>query len=55
AAVVSVDKIICGCHLVGKSGLQINYEWTVDNVLDIASHFYINLYIHVDTFTLFKC
>jgi len=55
AAVISVDRIIRGCHSMGKSGLHINHEWTMDNILDEASHFHINSYIDVDTFTLFKC
>ena len=50
AAVVSVTDIVHSCHLMGKSSLKINPTWTMDNVLDLASHFYFNLYINVDTF-----
>ena len=53
--IISVDRIVCGCHLVGKCGLEINHYWTTDNVLDLASHFYLNPYIDVDGFTSFKC
>ena len=53
--IVSVNRIIQSCHLVGKSGLEINHEWTMDNVLDIASQFYLNTYIDVDTFMVFRC
>jgi hypothetical protein len=55
AAIILADRIIRNCHLVGKCGLIINHDWTTDNVLDIASHFYINPYIHLDSFTAFKC
>ena len=55
AAVISVDKIVYGCHLIGKCSRHINREWTADNVLDLASHFYLNPYIHVDMFTTLNC
>jgi hypothetical protein len=55
AAIISADKIVRSCHLVGKCGLKINHDWTTDNVLDLASHFYVNPYIHVDSFTALKC
>jgi hypothetical protein len=54
-AIISVERIVRSCHLVGKCGLHINNDWTTDNVLDLASHFYVNPYIHVDSFTGFKC
>ena len=28
--------------------------WTMDNVLDLATHFYVNPYINVDTFTSYN-
>jgi hypothetical protein len=55
AAIISADRIVRSCHLVGKCGQKINHDWTTDNVLDLASHFYINPYIHVDSFTAFNC
>ena len=52
AAVVFITDIVHGCHLMGKSGLKIDPTWTMDNVLDLASHFYLNpYYINVDSFT----
>lgn len=51
AAVVSVEQLVRGCHLMGKCGLKIDRKWTSNNVLDTASVFYVNPYIHVDTFT----
>jgi hypothetical protein len=55
AAVISADRIIRSCHLVGKCGLKINRDWTTENVLDLATHFYVNPYIQVDTFTALNC
>ena len=54
SAVVSVGDIVRGCHLMGKSGLKIDPTWTMDNVLDLATHFYLNPYISVDTFTSYN-
>ncbi|KAJ6625726.1 hypothetical protein B0H10DRAFT_2174006 [Mycena sp. CBHHK59/15] len=51
AAVVSVSQLVRGCHLMGKCGLTIDRTWTSDNVLDTAAMFFVNPYIHVDTFT----
>ncbi|KAJ6585760.1 hypothetical protein B0H19DRAFT_926144 [Mycena capillaripes] len=51
ADVVSVEQLVRGCHLMGKCGLKIDRTWTSNNVLDTASVFYVNPYIHVDTFT----
>jgi hypothetical protein len=54
STVVSAGDIIRGCHLMAKSGLKIDRTWTMDNVLDLASHFYVNPYINVDSFTSYK-
>ncbi|KAJ7177335.1 hypothetical protein C8R43DRAFT_1084604 [Mycena crocata] len=51
AAVISVEYLVRSCHLMGKCGTSIDRKWTSDNVLDTAKTFYINPYIHVDTFT----
>ncbi|KAF7346302.1 hypothetical protein MSAN_01857600 [Mycena sanguinolenta] len=51
AAVISVEHIVCACHLMGKCGATIDRKWTSFNVLDEAAMFYVNPYIHVDTFT----
>ncbi|KAJ7155306.1 hypothetical protein C8R46DRAFT_1296802, partial [Mycena filopes] len=50
AAVVSVEDLVRGCHLMGKCGLKIDRKWTSDNVLDTADTFYVNPYLLVDTF-----
>ncbi|KAJ7749853.1 hypothetical protein DFH07DRAFT_922951 [Mycena maculata] len=51
AAVVSVEHIVRGCHLMCKAGAIIDRKWTSSNVLDNAAMFYVNPYILVDTFT----
>ncbi|KAJ7775451.1 Zn-finger domain-containing protein [Mycena metata] len=51
AAVVSVEQIARGCHLMGKCTAKIDPTWTSFNVLEKAPMFYINPYILVDTFT----
>ena len=53
--IISVDRLVRSCHLVGKCGLKINNDWTTDNVLDLTTHLYVNPYIHVDSFTALKC
>ena len=40
-------NIVRGSHLMGKTGLQIDPTWTTDNVLEVATHFYLNPYINV--------
>jgi hypothetical protein len=55
AAILPVTHIVRGCHLIGKCGCQIEGSWTTDNVLDQNTPFFVNHYIHVDDFTLFKC
>ncbi|KAJ6532372.1 hypothetical protein B0H19DRAFT_888523, partial [Mycena capillaripes] len=50
AAVISVEHIVRSCHLMAKCGASIDRKWTSSNVLDEASMFYVNPYIHVDTF-----
>ncbi|GLB43865.1 putative zn-finger domain-containing protein [Lyophyllum shimeji] len=54
-AVVPVDRLVRGCHLMGKCvGSMSDKRWTTDTVLDVAKHFYLNPYIHVDTFSIVK-
>ncbi|KAF8870084.1 hypothetical protein BD779DRAFT_1456037 [Infundibulicybe gibba] len=49
--VISTARIVRGCHLMGQFGNTIAKGWTTDNILDKAKNFYLNPYIHVDTFT----
>ncbi|KAJ7059609.1 hypothetical protein C8F01DRAFT_1232034 [Mycena amicta] len=50
-AVISLDRIVRSCHLVGQSRRTLDRRWTAYNVLDMATAFYVNPYIHLDTFT----
>ncbi|KAF8879798.1 hypothetical protein BD779DRAFT_1446684, partial [Infundibulicybe gibba] len=51
SAIITVDRIVRGCHLIGKcSGTITAKGWTTDNVLEKAQHFFFNHYLHVDTF-----
>ncbi|KAF7364493.1 hypothetical protein MVEN_00317700 [Mycena venus] len=50
-AIISVEHIVRSCHLMAKCGATIDPKWTSSNVLDEAAMFYVNPYIHVDTFT----
>ena len=55
AEIVSVDRIIRGCHLMARCGQKIPSSWTSDNILEQNSiHFLVNPYINVETFTLLK-
>lgn len=55
AEVVSVDRIIRGCHLMARCGQNIPSSWTTDNILEQSSiQYLVNPYINVDTFTLLK-
>ena len=49
-AVISIDHFTCPCHLQGQCGKNICLNWSSDNVLEMASAFYVNSYIDLDTF-----
>lgn len=51
ADIVTVDRILGACHLVGKSGLEIDRSWGSENVLETASVFLVNPYITIDCFS----
>ena len=55
SAVVSVDRILRGCHLMARFPRVVPSTWTTDNILEQGSIQYLfNSYIDVHTFTLFK-
>ena len=55
AEIVSVDRIVRGCHLIPWCGQSISSSWTADNVLELGSiQYFVNPYINVDSFTLLK-
>ncbi|KAG2339093.1 hypothetical protein BDR05DRAFT_977833 [Suillus weaverae] len=51
-AVIHVDEIICPCHLMPKMGQSVNPTWTSVNVYELASEFYLNTYIDLETFCM---
>ncbi|KAF8152479.1 hypothetical protein B0H34DRAFT_784587 [Crassisporium funariophilum] len=52
AEIVSVDRIVRSCHLMGKCGREVDRGWTTDNVLEEAGAFWVNPYITVDKFVV---
>ena len=51
AEVVSVDRILGLCHLAPKCGSRIDRGWTSENVLDMATTFFVNPYLSLYTFS----
>jgi hypothetical protein len=51
ATVISMDQLIGSCHLVGKTGRNIDPSWSMENVLDKALYFSLNRYITLDDFS----
>ena len=45
AAVIKLDCIRSGCHLIPKFGLEIDNTWTATNVLEKCNNFYVNTYL----------
>ena len=52
--IISINDIVCTCHLMAKCGTQVDKSFTMDDVLEKASQFYVNPYINVDTFSQVK-
>lgn len=52
AEIISADRIVRSCHLLGKASRKIDRGWTTDNVLEKATSFWVNTYHHVDTFVV---
>ena len=50
--VVTVDRLIRGCHLIGKAGRVMDRAWTTENVLQKATNFWVNNYISRDMFMI---
>jgi hypothetical protein len=50
--VVTVDRFVRGCHLMGKAGRNMDRAWTSENVLQKATHFWVNNYITHDMFMI---
>ncbi|KAF8804478.1 hypothetical protein BYT27DRAFT_7258947 [Phlegmacium glaucopus] len=52
AEIVSVDRFVRGCHLMGKVGRVLDRTWTTDNILQKATSFWVNSYINADMFIM---
>ena len=52
--VVSIRDLVLSCHLMAKSTYPIDKSLSTHNTLDKADQFYLNPYIHVDTFSQIK-
>ncbi|KAI0071637.1 hypothetical protein K474DRAFT_1712310 [Panus rudis PR-1116 ss-1] len=51
ASIVPVQDIIAPCHLIPRCNQKIDPSWSSENVLECATHFYVNPYISIDTFS----
>ncbi|KAG1876864.1 hypothetical protein C8R48DRAFT_745419 [Suillus tomentosus] len=49
-SIIHVDEIVCPCHLIPKMGQSVDHRWTSANAYELASDFYLNSYIDLDTF-----
>ncbi|KAI0069812.1 hypothetical protein K474DRAFT_1687663 [Panus rudis PR-1116 ss-1] len=54
SSVVSIGDIVSPCHLVAKCGGEIDRTLSCSNVLDKARAFFVNPYISVHEFSLFR-
>ncbi|KAG1800491.1 hypothetical protein EV424DRAFT_1474849 [Suillus variegatus] len=50
AAIIHVDEIVRPCHLIPKMGRSVDRRWMSANAYELASDFYLNSYIDLDTF-----
>jgi hypothetical protein len=48
--ILSVSRIARSCHLIAKCLREIDHSWTSENVLEKGKVFWVNSYIHVETF-----
>ncbi|KAG2154486.1 uncharacterized protein EDB93DRAFT_1132677 [Suillus bovinus] len=52
SAVIHVDEIIRPSHLIPKMGQSVDPTWTSANVYELASEFYLNTFIDLETFCM---
>ncbi|KAI0077317.1 hypothetical protein K474DRAFT_1596309 [Panus rudis PR-1116 ss-1] len=50
-SIVRVQDIVAPCHLVPRCNQKIDPSWSSENVLERASHFYVNAYVSIDSFS----
>ncbi|KAI0082439.1 hypothetical protein K474DRAFT_1585490 [Panus rudis PR-1116 ss-1] len=51
AMIVDIEDILGPCHLIPRCNATIDRTWSSDQILDVATHFFVNPYISVDVFT----
>jgi len=49
---IHVDEILRPCHLIPRMGQSINPGWTSANAYELATDFYLNTFIDLDTFCI---
>lgn len=54
AEILDVSRIVRNCHLTPKFALRRNPSWTADNVAELCQTFYVNHYIDLHLFCMFK-
>ena len=54
AKIIPISDLAGSCHLMAKCGTKIDNSFTTGDVLEKANVFYVNPYIHVDTFSQLK-
>ena len=45
AAIIRLDRIQSGCHLIPKFGLEMDNSWTATNVLEKCNSFFVNTFL----------
>ncbi|KAI0074295.1 hypothetical protein K474DRAFT_1601721 [Panus rudis PR-1116 ss-1] len=51
ASVVKMEDIVAPCHLIPRCNAKIDHSWSSDNILEVATHFFVNPYISIDVFS----
>jgi len=54
AAIIHVASIRRSCHLIPMFGEKVNRAWTSEDVLDIASDFYVSDFLDMYTYQFFN-
>lgn len=54
AAVVPLEDIVQGIHLVPKFGTEVSKDWSRENIFDKCTKFYVNHWINLHTFLRFE-
>ncbi|KAI6021999.1 hypothetical protein EDC04DRAFT_2869790 [Pisolithus marmoratus] len=52
--IISTDHIVWLCHLQARCAKHISADWSLYSMLELATHFYVNSYIDLDTFIAFE-